>query len=249
MKKIVSIITLAILTTGAVSGLAAAQEGNGMGMMGRGNRPMMGKPRPPMPGTGMNQGKPEDKRPDNDTQNDGLAVRIGENGATALRGAKVTAVTATTVSATTAWGSTVINWTLNVDSATAIRGKGNGKMAIGDISVGDMIDVRGPLVTTNASLTVQAKEIIDRSAVRPVAQQQTLEGKIKAIAGAAAPTTLTVTVGTTDYQVKVATDTSLLTALWLRTSLANLAVGNTVRVYGAVSGTSIDATVIRTTVR
>ena len=113
------------------------------------------------------------------------------------------------------------------------------------ISLGDLIDAKGSLSQTGGSLSVRTTEITDRSAMR--SQAQVLEGTLKALSGTSVPATLTVTIKDIDYQVKVATDTAVLTSTWTRVSLTNFALGNTIRVYGTVSGNSIDATVVRNT--
>lgn len=80
-----------------------------------------------------------------------------------MRGAKVTAIGASTISATTAFGSTTVAWTINTASSTEIIAKGKGKISLSDIVVGDFVSFNGRLNTAASSLTVDAKVVKDWS--------------------------------------------------------------------------------------
>ncbi len=82
----------------------------------------------------------------------------------------------------------------------------------------------------------------------PVNAKSTVEGNVKSVSGAGVPTSFVLTVEGKDYTVRVASDTSVLNALWLHTSFSNIRVGDSVRVYGMInSDMTIDATVVRDT--
>ena len=178
-----------------------------------------------------------------------LEVHINDNGTVLVRGAKVTSVSGTVVSATTAWASSSMNWQVTTDGSTRFMnhfGSENSNK-ISSVTVGDFISFTGSIATgTNGNFTVTGSIIKDWSSQTPVNVKTTVEGKVKAVAVGGVPTSFTLTVGQKDYTVRVATDTSLLNTQWLRASLANISAGDTVRVYGMVNADmTIDATVVR----
>ena len=63
------------------------------------------------------------------------------------------------------------------------------------------------------------------------------------------PTSIVINLGDVNYVVQIAVDTSILNVLWMRTSLVNFRVGDTVRVYGFVyaNAHTVEATVVRDT--
>ncbi len=177
-----------------------------------------------------------------------LEVHISDNGNVLVRGAKVTAVSGSTVTANTSWGATALTWTVNTDSNTQFVHRFGGQSALASVAVGDFVSFQGPLSSTNTGLTVMAKVFKNWSAASMNTQiPRVLEGKIKSIASTVAPTTMVVEIGNVDYTVSVAANISVLNNLWLTTSLANLRVGDHIRVYGVVSGTTITASVVRDT--
>jgi hypothetical protein len=92
-----------------------------------------------------------------------LEVHIYDNGAVLVRGAKVTAVSGNTISATTALGGTNLNWTVSTDSSTQFVGHSGGQAGVAAISVGDFVSFNGNLVASTAGLTVNAKTLKDWS--------------------------------------------------------------------------------------
>ncbi len=255
-----------------------------------------------------------------------LEIHLNDNGTVLVRGAKVTAVSGSTINASTTFGSTSLAWVINTDSNTRFARKFGGVSAVSEVSVGDLISVTGSLDMTAATLTVKASTLkdwsiqkqnaavsgtvasIDASAktfvvtasekgnitvsvsdgtvflkndtasatfadlsvgsrvkvsgvldlnthviaankvmILMVSEKTTFEGTLKAVSGTTLPATLTITVGGVDYTVNVASDTSILSSLWGRSSLTNFRVGDNIRVYGSVNGTTINATVIRDT--
>lgn len=177
-----------------------------------------------------------------------VSVRIGENGEVSVKNAAVTGISGTTISATSSWGATSLAWIIQTDASLKVRGKGQGPIRIADIGVGDRIDFDGMLVSAGGSLTVKASAVTDRSLEERLPAKTTFEGTLKAIASTTAPTTLTVLIDGTSRTVNVAADTSILGRLWAKTTLSRFALGDTIRIYGAMNASStIDATVIRDT--
>jgi len=253
-----------------------------------------------------------------------LEIHIYTNNTALVRGAHVTAISGTTITATTALGSTTLTWMVLTDTETHFIRRNGGASALSEVAVGDRVSFRGGLVADASTLTVRARQFKDfsnekisatiagtvkevntadmrfvlsttargtvvvkvtasttifkgettaffsdiavgaRAEVRGALdagnnvmtaerirlsmrepEKQVLQGSLKSIEGTTAPTTFILSIGGIDYMVKVAADTSILNVFWLRTSLANFHAGDTVRVYGAVSGTTIDATVVR----
>lgn len=86
-----------------------------------------------------------------------LETHIFDDGKVLVRGAKVTAVSGSVISAATTWGSLTLNWTVNTDASTEIVRKQGGRAAITEVSVGDYVSFQGMLVTTASTPTVQAR--------------------------------------------------------------------------------------------
>ncbi|MEN9582628.1 MAG: hypothetical protein RL641_582 [Candidatus Parcubacteria bacterium] len=255
-----------------------------------------------------------------------LEVHITNNGNVLVRGAKVTAINGSSLTATTTWGSSSMTWTINTDSSTKLIRRFGGTSTISEISVGDFVSFQGSLVAgTSTPMTVLAKTLknwsvqkknstfegivtslggssfiiatnnsgnitvnttsstqfmkngvagtladititskitatglynnltktLDASKVAvkiPKPESMNKEGTLKTIAGTTAPTTFVLTSGGTDYTVRIATTTSVLTNNWLSASLTSFAVNHNIRVYGVVNAdNTIDATVVRDT--
>jgi hypothetical protein len=93
-------------------------------------------------------------------------VSMADNGDVLVRGARVTAVNDDAISATVAWNSLSLAWTLETDGDTGYVKKDNGGLARGDIAVGDTISFTGDLVTSASALTVSVDTLKDWT--RPV---------------------------------------------------------------------------------
>ncbi len=89
-----------------------------------------------------------------------LEVHITNNGNVLVRGAKVTAVSGNTVTATTMWGSANITWAVNTDGNTKLLRKYGGASVLSEIAVGDFVSFQGSLITGTATpMTVLAKTL------------------------------------------------------------------------------------------
>lgn len=177
-----------------------------------------------------------------------LEVNIGNDGKVLVRGAKVTSVTGSTIMALTEWNGASLSWTVNTDANSKFIKRSGGASNISEVKAGDFVSFSGSLMA-GTTFTVQAKHIKNWSSVAVVKQgKTTLEGKIVSIAGTTLPNTFVMKSGDTNYTVRVATNTSVLNTLWLRSSLVSFATGDSVRVYGVVNtDNTIDATVVRDT--
>ncbi len=133
-------------------------------------------------------------RADNDRDDDGrknerearlvgssLEVHITDSGKVLVRGAKVASVSDSTITATTMWGSAVMNWTITSDANTKLIRRYGGASAMNEITVGDYISFQGSLVTGTASpMTVLAKTIKNWSVQK---KNATFEGTVSSVSG------------------------------------------------------------------
>lgn len=84
-----------------------------------------------------------------------LEVIISDNGKTTVRGAKVTDVSGSTITAQTIWDASSITWTVRTDADTDFIRKSGGASSVGDISEGDYISFSGDL-SSGSSFSVTA---------------------------------------------------------------------------------------------
>jgi hypothetical protein len=108
----------------------------------------------------------------------GVEINIGANGGALVRGAKVTAVSGTTVNANTSLGSSVMNWVVTTDTDTEFTANKNGASGLANIAVGDTISFRGAIDQAVSGLTVKAKIVKDWSSVET---RQKLNGTVTSI--------------------------------------------------------------------
>lgn len=175
-------------------------------------------------------------------------VMLTPSGDIRVRGAKVTGVAGTTLEGTTSWGSFTLPWTVVTDSNTQVYFRDGNRGSLGIIQVGHVVSFKGVLDTSQAKATVKAAVVRDWSVDRPPkpAVPRLFEnGSLKLPPGATKPTSMAVTFNGSDYTVTIAADTAVLDRNWARVNLADFKVGQTIRVYGIPTGTTIDATVVR----
>ena len=89
----------------------------------------------------------------------GLTVSIGDDGRALVRGAEVTALSGSTITARTDWGSTELTWTVRTDSDTDFVRKNGSGTAISDIVVGDIVSFSGMLDEDAGAFTVDADTV------------------------------------------------------------------------------------------
>ena len=92
-----------------------------------------------------------------------LEVHIGNDGKVAVRGAKVTAISGSSISTSATFGAMTMNWVVNTNSSTEFLRRYGGKTTIAEIQVGDFVSFSGMLDTTQSIPTVNAVTIKDWS--------------------------------------------------------------------------------------
>ncbi len=183
-------------------------------------------------------------------QNVSHAIAIGQNGRVVLDGVTVTAVSNSTITVQSTWGSTVFTWIIDTNSSTDLFFRGGIGSSLSSITSGDVLNVIGTLNTTQSQPTIIATSLRDLSKERGKMNPRpnTYQGTLSAITSTAVPTSLTLNIGGTNYIVNVVATTAILSKNWITTTLSSFNVGDTVRVYGPLDGsasTTIDASVVR----
>ncbi len=196
---------------------------------------------------------------DNDTPHSvgsEVSIQINANGKALVRGAKVTAVSSSTITATTMWGTTSLTWSIVTNPATNLVFKGGRPMPQGGIMVGDIISFNGPVETTVSALTVDATVVKDWSKTKgttptPIpGTKDTFHGTLQMVSTTTLPASLTLAMGGTSYTVNLSASTLVLANNWATTSLSLFVPGDTIRIFGTMTGTTtLTALVVRNTSR
>ncbi len=180
-------------------------------------------------------------------------IEIKQDGTVQMRGAKVASISGNALTVTETLGATTLTWTVTIDTTTKLESKNGKVLPITDFAVGDVVTVKGKMQSGSA-LAVTATTVRNISkALTPVVvnTQQTFEGKLTVVPGAALPTSLTMTIGTTQQQVALSATTVVLNKDWTPTPLSSFVAGDTVRVFGYIpaSSSTLNAIVVRNTTR
>jgi hypothetical protein len=180
-------------------------------------------------------------------------VEFKNDGTVVLRGAKVTAVSASNITVTETLGAVTLTWTATISPTTKIESKNGKPLAVTEITAGDTVTVKGAMVSGN-SLALAATLVRDvtKSVTTPVVNtQQVFEGTVSVLPGATLPTTLTILIGTTPQIVNVTNTTTVLNTAWSPVALSLFQVGDTVRVFGFIPAVStvVNGIVVRNTTR
>ncbi len=141
------------------------------------------------------------------------------------------------------------NILVSVSSSTVIK-EGGASAAFSAIQAGKRITLASGL-WNNLTNTMQASKV-EIYQNKALLEKRTFEGTMKSLAGSTTPTTLVLTVGTTDFTVNVSSGISIIGKNWLPLPLSSFVIGDKVRVYGAVQPanmTVIDASIVRNAVR
>lgn len=183
-----------------------------------------------------------------------LEVHINNDGKVLARGGKVTAVSGNTITATLTFGSNVMTWTINTNDSTKFVRKNGGAANVSEVAVGDFISWSGNLDTSTTGLAVTASIVKDWSnnsggSSGGSNSAQVYEGILQSIEGTTAPTSFVMKKNNTDYTVNVPVGISILGNNWLVIPLSSLQVGDHIRVYGTLTNTTVDASVVRDTDR
>jgi hypothetical protein len=92
-----------------------------------------------------------------------VSVAIGPDGNVLVRGAKVTSVSGSRVTATTAWDDFTLTWRLDTDSGTDFVADDGSDADLSDIDEGDTLSFSGSVDTDAAAFTVDADTVRDWS--------------------------------------------------------------------------------------
>lgn len=93
----------------------------------------------------------------------GTGVFIGANGTAHVQGAKVTATSSSSLTATTNLGGNTITWDVEAASTTRFGSLGTGLAALANVAIGDIVSFWGKLSGSGSTLTVEAEAIKDHS--------------------------------------------------------------------------------------
>lgn len=131
-------------------------------------------------------------------------------------------------------------------TATTTITKGARTITFSEVKKGDqIISVSGTYDFTKGVLAAQSVVVYqDLSIFKP----QNYQGTVKSVSAITLPTTMIVTVGTTDYAVSLSATTTLLSKTKTAAVLNRFMAGDSVRIFGAVRQTDmvhIDAEVVR----
>ena len=253
-----------------------------------------------------------------------LEIHVSDNGKVLVRGAKVTAISGQVLTATTAWGSASVTWTVNTDSSTHIIRRFGDRSNLSEISIGDYVSFQGMVVTIASAFTVHADilkdwsvqkkgasflgnvtstasgsfilhasgsgditvllapatvitkgsstttasaivvgakvhaeglynnltKILEASKVKiyidKSAEEHIFEATIKTLPGSALPTSFTATLKShTDATVNMPLGISVVGKTYLMVALSDFRIGDKIRIWGSIDGSTIDASVVR----
>lgn len=165
---------------------------------------------------------------------------ITTDGFVRVAGATITAVSGNVISATTAFGSTVLNWILNVSADTKIFANGSANASTTALAVGDKIAFTGKNVgQSGTALVVDGKTVYDRTSMKDIVR---ISGTVASVSTSTNSLTITKKDGST---VTINTDASTNIKMnGVVVPLASIVVGNKVAAAGHIStnGTVLAAT-------
>ena len=156
-----------------------------------------------------------------------VGIFLGADNLIHVFGATVTGVSSSVIDATTAFGSNVMNWVVNIGANTQLNVNGTNATSTADISTGDKIAFSGTATTSGATTTVAATRVIDPSYSGEFTH---IFGKIATI-GTNALSVITKS-GTTT--VNTDADTSIRVGTTTGASLADLSTGAFVSIAGFI---------------
>lgn len=171
-----------------------------------------------------------------------LEVHIGNDGGALVRGARVTSVSGSAITATTAWGSTAMTWTIRTDGTTQFLGRNGETITASTIVAGDYISFAGRINSSYASPTVDAKVVKDWS----IPQSETkVSGTVQSVN--VSGNSLTVVNGTGTTTVAV-TGSTTITAGKTTVSLASIVPNDKVKATGSYNASTRTLTATSLTV-
>jgi len=110
----------------------------------------------------------------------GLEVMISSNGRTLVRGAEVTSVSGSFVTARTDWGETALTWSVRTDSDTNFVTKKGSSAGLDDIEAGDMVSFSGFLDEDAGAFAVSADVVKNWSLDEDDTDRRGVEARIEA---------------------------------------------------------------------
>lgn len=178
-----------------------------------------------------NEGQSDSKKVDSHNVGSAVEVRMANDNSVVVRGAKVTSISGSVINVQTAFGSSVLSWNVRVGADTKIITLPGGPIALAAISVGDYVSFSGLLDTSVSGLTVNAKVLKDWSQIDRSASFRYFNGSVQSVDVANKRFTLKTEGAEGVITVALAT-TSVMNGGEGSFTIANLAVGNTVKVSG-----------------
>lgn len=180
-------------------------------------------------------------------------LEIKQDGTVQLRGAKVASISGNALTVTETLGASTLTWTITTDATTKLESKNGKALTMTDFAVGDVVTVKGKMQSGSA-LAATATTVRNISkALTPVVvnTQQTFEGTLSVVPGTTLPTSLSMTIGSTQQQVALSATTVVLNKDWTPIALSSFVAGDTVRVFGYIpaSSSTLNAIVVRNTTR
>lgn len=147
-----------------------------------------------------------DSRKSDKKSGTGVEIQIGSNGNALVRGAKVTSVASSTISAKTNYGSSELGWRVVTNGDTDFVTHSGANSGLSGIAVGDTISFRGTLDQAQSGLTVNAKVVKDWTQVE---SKKTLSGIVTSINATLNSFTLSHDNATTTVETNSSTDFDL----------------------------------------
>jgi hypothetical protein len=92
-----------------------------------------------------------------------LQVVLSDNGGALVRGAEVTAISDSTITATTEWGDASLTWRIETDNETEYYDERGRDEDRDEIDVGDTVSFRGTIDDDDSAFTVDASVVKDWS--------------------------------------------------------------------------------------
>ncbi len=178
-------------------------------------------------------------------------LQVGPNGKVLLRG--TVASTASGSITVKGWGG---DWTVNVPSTASVLPQGE---TLSNFQAGDFVGVQGT-VDSSSNWTINATLIRDRTAKQALTEQiktnvqaahatmlasaRTVQGTLSNLDATAQTFTLTNASGTA-YSVSLASGAKLLASNWATLNFTKVNNGDTVRVFGSITGSALSASIFR----
>jgi|GEM_PF-2322507 len=158
----------------------------------------------------------------------GSSLSIAPTGQVIVKGATVTAISGSTITASTKWGSTVLTWTVHTTGSTRFVPVIPSKEAIQKIKVGHSISFSGALATSLSRPTVNAAVVQDEDLVQ---QSVSVVGTVESIDTQAGSFVLKTDNGTTSVRVGTGV---LMSRDGNNAKIGSIAIGDSAKATGTL---------------